>query len=325
MKKLVCSYIYDSSRHPFDKSGIEYVDVMNYSFGLIKDGKLDISHLENFDELKKYQDENRKLVLSIGGWGADGFSQSCANDETRKVFIDSILEVVKEKSLDGIDIDWEYPNSGAAKIAYSSDDPVNFTLFLTGLRCALDSYKRGLLLTIAVGADYECVENIEIEKIKDVIDYLNIMTYDMDDENKDGYIHHTNVYSSIEGEGISAKASVMSYHKAGFPLDRIIIGAAAYAKAYTLDPNEEKPRRGYPFGRIEDEKLEETNKLIWDENAHAPLLHLTDTVYLTYDNVRSIEEKCAFIKEFNLAGIMYWEYGSDYHHTLLRTMKANLK
>lgn len=323
MKKLVCAYIYGSKYHDWDLSHIDDVDVINYSFGLIKDNKLITEQLTHFEELKAHQTKDRKLVLSIGGWGADGFSQACMTEETRTTFISTILDCVKKEGLDGVDIDWEYPNSGAAEIAFSEKDPVNFTAFLLGLRKALDDFKPGLLLTIAVGAGYSCVENIEIAKIEPALNYLNIMTYDMNDKNEQGFVHHTNLYPSIPGKGISADQAIMAYHKAGMPLEKIIIGSATYGKCYSLDPNE-KPQRGYPFHRIESEELETKFPVTWDEKACAPILHLSETMYVTYDNKKSVKLKCDYVKEKNLAGIMYWEYGNDLNGSLLKVMKENL-
>ena len=44
-----------------------------------------------------------KIVLSVGGWGADGFSQAARTKEGRERFAASALAIVKEYGLDGID------------------------------------------------------------------------------------------------------------------------------------------------------------------------------------------------------------------------------
>ena len=171
-------------------------------------------------ELKKYQNSERKLVLSIGGWGADGFSQACANEETRKIFIDSILEVVKEKGLDGVDIDWEYPGwSGLAdSTAY---DKQNNSLFLRDLRAALDEYKEGLLLTYAVISS-SADKFYEPRELNKYLDYVNIMTYD--GNNSGVASHHTAPYGAM----YCAKNAIDLWINAGMDAKKIIIGAAFY-------------------------------------------------------------------------------------------------
>ncbi|MEE1222112.1 MAG: DUF4835 family protein, partial [Bacteroidaceae bacterium] len=48
-------------------------------------------------------------VLSIGGWGADGFSDACLTEEGRKILADSLLTLMDDCGFVGIDVDWEYP------------------------------------------------------------------------------------------------------------------------------------------------------------------------------------------------------------------------
>ena len=110
MKKLVCAYIYDRSPElPFNLENMDKVDIVNYSFAKVNDDHtIDTSRLFHLDDILALQNENRKVILSIGGWGADGFSQACSSKENRKIFVDSISEFVKKYQIDGIDLDWEY-------------------------------------------------------------------------------------------------------------------------------------------------------------------------------------------------------------------------
>ncbi|MBO7085997.1 MAG: hypothetical protein J6W25_02670 [Bacilli bacterium] len=327
MKKLVCAYIYDRSPElPFNLENMDKVDIVNYSFAKVNDDHtIDTSRLFHLDDILALQNENRKVILSIGGWGADGFSQACSSKENRKIFVDSISEFVKKYQIDGIDLDWEYPNSGAAGIAYSQDDTPNFTYFIEELRAALDSIKPGLLITVAVGAGFKCVTDIEIKKIEPLINYLNIMTYDLGHSVDGAYRHHTNLFKEKDDPQVSGDEAITWYHEAGMPYEKIIMGSATYGKVFTLDKND-APKGHYPYWRIESEVVnDKTVKFVWNEDAHAPLIILNKNHYVTYDDPRSIKEKCAYIKEHNMAGIMYWEYNSDKFGTLLRTMYENLK
>ncbi len=59
----------------------------------------------------------------------------------------------------------------------------------------------------------------------------------------------------------------------------------------------------------------------WDDVAKAPYLFNPQTkVFITYDDERSIREKCAYIKKHNLAGAMFWEYEDDKKEYLLDVM-----
>ena len=63
----------------------------------------------------------------------------------------------------------------------------------------------------------------------------------------------------------------------------------------------------------------------YDTNAGVPYLIKTDgTVFISYDNPRSIAEKSEYIIENGLAGMMYWENGLDGTGTLLLAMDSSL-
>ena len=56
----------------------------------------------------------------------------------------------------------------------------------------------------------------------------------------------------------------------------------------------------------------------WDDKAKAPYLFNPQTkVFITYDDERSIREKCTYIKKNKLAGAMFWEYSHDKKELLI--------
>ena len=156
-----------------DKLDVRQITHLNYSFGLIyndekgetnaalKDpGRLHQiwlspkvqADLQKIPHLRQ-QNPNLKVLLSVGGWGARGFSGAAATKETRALFIQSAQEIIEKYGLDGIDLDWEYPVNGAWGLVDSQPaDRDNFTALLKELRAAVGNKK---LVTIAVGANAE--------------------------------------------------------------------------------------------------------------------------------------------------------------------------
>ena len=181
-----------------DKLDVRQITHLNYSFGLVyndekdetNDALKDASKLHQIwlspkveADLQKIptlrqQNPNLKVLLSVGGWGARGFSGAAATKESRAVFIQSAQEIVEKYGLDGIDLDWEYPVNGAwGLVASQPADRDNFTALLKELRAAFGTKK---LVTIAVGANAESPKSwVDIKAIAPSLDYINLMTYDM--------------------------------------------------------------------------------------------------------------------------------------------------
>src|ERR1700692_3122709 len=101
------------------------------------DGKLEAGLLR-LVALKK-TNPRLKVIVSIGGWAADGFSDAALTDASRSLFADSAVELLRRFSADGIDIDWEYPGQGVAGIKYRAEDRQNFTRLLKTMREKLDA------------------------------------------------------------------------------------------------------------------------------------------------------------------------------------------
>ncbi|AST79672.1 TPA: glycoside hydrolase family 18 protein [Citrobacter farmeri] len=177
---------------------VRQITHLNYSFGLIYNAEKDETNAALKDPTRLHQiwlspkvesdlallpvlrkqNPQLKVLFSVGGWGARGFSGAAATPETRAVFIQSAMEIMRKYDLDGIDLDWEYPVNGAwGLVASQPDDRENFTLLLKELRQAVGSHK---LVTIAVGANAESPKSwVDVKAIAPLLDYINLMTYDM--------------------------------------------------------------------------------------------------------------------------------------------------
>ena len=106
-----------------------------------------------------------------------------ADEKTRKVFAESTVDFLREYGFDGVDLDWEYP--GVETIpggSYRPEDKQNFTLLLQEVRNALTKAGaedgKQYLLTIASGASQRYADHTELKKISQILDWINIMTYD---------------------------------------------------------------------------------------------------------------------------------------------------
>ena len=164
---MVVGYVAGFRSYDFSKIDATRLTHINYAFANIIDGqvmfgsdKIDDTEMNSNDiraltALKKVNPE-LKVLVSVGGWGWSGnFSDAALTDSSRERFAVSAAAFVREHDLDGIDLDWEYPNHPGAGNIYRPEDVHNFTLMLGCVRKHLDSLsaeqgrKEGYLLTIA--------------------------------------------------------------------------------------------------------------------------------------------------------------------------------
>ncbi len=337
MQPMIAAYVMDRSLPQVTAEDARRLTHINIAFGLVKDDKVFYDHLQNMEQLDRLRALNPalKVVLSVGGWGAGGFSEAASTAQGRASFAQTCARAVEELGLDGIDIDWEYPCIGVAGIAASPADRGNFTLLLREVRAALDGCAGPRkLLTIAVGADQYFIDSTQMGEVQQALDYVLLMTYDMRGGFQTLTGHHTNLRASTgDLYTISAERSVELYEGAGVPRHKLVLGAAFYGRKWTGVPDRNHglfqmtPAAG-GFGAHYGELVENyigKNGFVrhWDAEARAPWLFSGDT-FISYDDQQSIGCKCDFIRDQGLAGIMYWEHSYDPSGALLKAMHDNL-
>jgi len=251
-KYMVVAYVAGYREFDFtaiDVSGITHV---NYAFANIRNGevvfdttKIDgvVPNTGDIVELNSLKVSKRdlKVLVSVGGWTwSGGFSDAALTEESRAKFAKSCAAFVKEYQLDGIELDWEYPNQPGAGNIHRPGDVQNFTLMLKAVREELDwmAEKEGngnhYLLAIATGAEEAYVQNTELSELHKYIDFLNIMTYDFYNgwHNVNG--HHSNYLPSArpEMDKNSVVNAVEMHVNAGFPVEKINLGIPFYGRIW---------------------------------------------------------------------------------------------
>ena len=233
MKYYSIGYAVNDGLPEVTREDVQKLTHMNLAFGLISEnGLLDLHQMTHLDLIPQFRDWNPALrvVLSVGGWGAGGFSLMSRTEEGRRAFAESCRKAVEEYHLDGIDIDWEYPCSDQAEIDCDSSDKQNYTKLLQALRDALGMNR---IVSTAVGAGDYFPENTEMDKVAEIVDYVQLMTYDMVDGTRAG--HHA-ALGATRGDksGLNTRDTVEAYHRAGVPYEKLVIGAAFYGRHFAV-------------------------------------------------------------------------------------------
>ncbi|MFF2157385.1 glycosyl hydrolase family 18 protein [Paenibacillus chitinolyticus] len=329
-----------SASNPIDAAKLTHI---NYAFTHVKDNKIVSLPAQNDDAnyayLQSLKKDNPKLKIlpSVGGWGADGFSDAALTESARNTFADSIIEYIKKYKLDGVDLDWEYPTQTAGGIVVGRpDDKQNFTLMLQTIREKLNALGsedgKYYELTIAAGAGAGYLAGVEIDKITPLLDNINLMTYDFAGAWVQTAEHHTNLY----GAGLSVDEAVKLLQKNNVPSSKIVIGGAFYSHLWT----DVEAAGGKIVGQkavgngatpTYDEIISNYNeasgyKRYWDSEAKAPYLYNEQMkVFLSYDDPQSLHEKGSYVLNQKLGGAMFWEYSQDQTGALLDALAKGVQ
>ena len=323
---------------------------INFAFAHINGGgRVDFDNPDSALALKyllalKKQNPGLKVIISVGGWEADGFSDAALTEASRNTFAQSVVMLLQLHNVDGIDLDWEYPGQGVAGIKHRPEDKQNFTLLLKTVRerldAASDAEKRSgsdrFTLSIA-SADREYFEYTEMSRLHVFLDWLNIMSYDFYNSLTSTTGHHAGLYASAFAAPTdrNADASVRQHIAAGIPPHKLVLGVAFYGRGFAGA----KPINNglnQPYARYEGDHsyAELVDKIIdkegfvryWDGRAAAPYLwNDAAKTFITYDDPESIGAKAEYVRNNGLGGMMFWELSQDWNDELLDVIVTSLR
>jgi chitinase len=280
-------------------------------------GARDTAVIQKMVSLKS-KNPDLKVLISLGGWGGcKTCSDVFSTKEGRKEFTQSIKEIYDYFKVDGLDLDWEYPGiSGFPGHKFAPADKKNFTSLVKELRTL--GYEKEL--SFAAGASQRYLDSaVQWKKVMKMVNYVNLMTYDMSGPGSKTAMHHTSLYSTPE-QSRSVDWMVKALIDKGISSEKIIVGSAFYGKIFQ-DVENTNNGLGQPAKFKTTIGYKDMPKTFpadsgwvyhWDETASAPFLYNeSKKQFFTYDDKRSIAAKTKYVIDNKLGGIMYWHLGQD--------------
>lgn len=277
-----------------------------------------------------------QILLSIGGWGADYFSDAALSLASRRDFAAKVVDVIRAHDLDGIDLDWEYPGQPGPGIKYRPEDKEHFTLLLQTVRQYLDEAgaadNRTYVLSIATSGSPRYFENTEMDQVHQHVDFVNVMAFDFYTANSAITGHHTGLYKSgySEIEGRNAHDSITRHLRAGIPPEKVVLGVAFYGRGWKnvdgtnagLYQAAGAPTKAYTYRELTADYINKRSfDLYWDDSARASYLWSADSLtFISFEDPQSLKNKASYVKDEGLGGIMFWEYQHDANGALLDTL-----
>lgn len=346
-----------AARYPISRIPGDKLTHLFYAFARIEEGRCVVGedaaqHFTALAELRR-RHPHLRTVISIGGWTADGFSNAALSARSRKRFVSSCMELFFERhrgSFDGFDIDWEYPvHGGPTEVTSRPQDRGNMTLLAREFRRQLDAVgkQRGqhYLLTAALPAGrlqsagpFDPAGSFELDKLADVLDFINLMTYDMGTTFSPVSTFNAPM-REVEDDPMNPRlrrwnnvaGAVDYYRDHGVPPEKLVLGVPFYGRGFRVsseanDGLYQAYSGPYDAGdwRLIKEKLlaDPQWEQHWHPVAQAPwLFHRADRIFVSYEDPRSIAIRADYARQRGLRGVFMWELtGDDDQHSLLQAM-----
>lgn len=366
--RIVCYYTNWSHKRPGSgKFGPENLDPnlcthIIYAFYGLKDSKLvPTEEIDNSDSDQapykriialKQLNPNLKVMLAVGGWmmGYAPFRQLTENAYRQTFFTFEVIEFLRKRQFDGLDLCWEFPRG--------SDDKEKFSNLVKELRESFDgeaksSGKPRLLLSAAVPASFEAIAaGYDVPTINKYLDFMNVMTYDFHGDWEQVVGHNSPLFPLNSATPYQKKLtldfSAAEWVRQGASKENLVIGLPTYGRTFTLsnpnltDIDAPAARGGRPGQYTKEsgflsffevcEMLKSQATLVWDNEQMIPYAYKGDQ-WVGFDDPRSFKMKVQWLKQNGYSGIMIWSVDMDdfagtcmgLRYPLIKSAKEELK
>jgi GH18 family chitinase len=201
----IAGYLPEYRVDEFDAEALAgLTDLLVFSAEPTAEGGLDLARLKNvpWEKLHDFKSERGvRLTLCVGGWGRwGGFASVAQSAEKRRAFAAACVRICRERRLDGVDLDWEFPQGEAQQQDYAE--------LLRELHQAFQPEKLTLSVTVAGH------QQLPAAAIK-AVDWVQIMAYDHDGR-------HSTYDDAVGDVELRLKRDV--------PREKIVLGVPFYGR-----------------------------------------------------------------------------------------------
>ncbi len=298
---------------PADKVDFQNLTHINHAFAWPDAaGNLVLENGFIYPELTRMAHSHHvKVNLTLGGWGgSDGFSSMTADSVKRSFFIANLISFLDQNNYDGVDIDWEFPNT--------TSDRINLTQFVSQLRSEFDRKNPEWLITMAVSISNWNGQWFDYNALTKYVNWFNAMCYDVHGSWSNHIGHNAPLYQP-NGDNDGAVDVGMAYlhNTRHIPKEQLTVGMPFYGKQFN-GAGLYKPFSGnvtdYYYNQIIP-LLAQGWSYHWDSFSQVPYLtNPENTRLITYDDSLSVSLKCDWIKNQGYLGGMIWAMGEDLYN-----------
>ncbi|MGI5371319.1 glycoside hydrolase family 18 protein [Streptomyces iakyrus] len=276
----------------------------------------------NFNQLRKLKQKHPdlKVLWSFGGWTwSGGFGEAAKNPAA---FAQSCYDLVENSKwadvFDGIDIDWEYPNTCGATCDTSGK--AAFRNLMQALRA---KFGQRNLVTAAITADATPGGKIDAADYAGAaryVDWYNPMTYDFfgawDAAGPTAPHSPLTSYSGIPKADNHSSATIAKLKGLGIPASKLLLGIGFYGRGWT------GVTQAAPGGTATGPAAGTYEQGIEDYKVLKSTCPATGTVagtayakcggnWWSYDTPATIGTKMNYKNQQGLGGTFFWELSGD--------------
>ena len=339
---------YIANQTLFSETTKETLDIVYYAFIVPNDdGSVYFQNEAYLEEVKELKNHNVRILGCVNGVGSDtsqAFKTITASATLRKTFINNLMNLVEKHNLDGLDLDWEAVSSSLKPVASQ------YNKLCEELRAEMtlrqDEGGSPYLLTMAVPASSygTATDRFDFVTLNKYVDYINIMSYDLNDTAKATHLSPLYTSTKDNGYGFGAVYGVNRISSLGFDKNKLIIGCAGYGKAYKVSSGigtyptlgtsatltqisgyDGSFKSGTVYGSTINQLIKTGRYKQYTEVSSngkvvgSYLYSATDNIFITFDSKEAVMAKYEYAKSIGV-GMMCWAYTEDTSDTVINAI-----
>lgn len=260
------------------------------------------SKLDDF--IARARKKKIQVVLTIKSFNNDDIEKLVLSDQAQRKFISNSIQLINLKSLDGINLDFEYVGTPDKEVTAA------FTRLVANLNTEMKRQIPESTLTIDTylksGGERDL---FDIESLEKYVDALVVMGYDVHTPNgTPGAV--------IPMEGPSSVVGFMQSYLERISPKKLILALPYYGYDWPVkeEDREKDPPKAVPYAEIAS--YAKTTNIAWDETTQTPSYSYTNPDsgvgrIVHFENPRSLALKYDYINKKNLKGVGIWAMGYE--------------
>ncbi len=257
--------------------------------------------------------KRKKIVteLTFKAFSNETINTLAQDDKAQATFIANAIHLIQSKSINGINLDFEYYGLPPENIRKG------YTRLVRNLKSEMLKQTPQSTLSLSTYVNEAALPGlVDIASLQDSVDSYVVMGYDF----------HTP--SGTAGpiaplDGQMSLTGLMQSYLEKIPAEKIILAVPYFGYDWDINSSDRNSHRIYPYAKVLE--LSKNHAVNWDETSQTPSFRYIDSENNTerevhFENVRSLGIKYDFINKKGFKGVGIWAMGFDGTHRELYTL-----